>query len=557
MKNSATYDYIIVGAGSAGCTLANRLTEDAGTRVLLLEAGGWDRNPLIHIPLGWGKIFQDRLYDWGYFAEPEPVLNGRGVECARGKVIGGSSSVNALFYVRGHRGDYERWASGGLPSWSFQHVLPYFKRQETWEGGANAYRGGSGPLSTQYSYYADPLVKAYLEAGKQAGHPATDDYNGAQQEGFCVAQVTVRNGRRCSAAVAYLRPALGRKGLHVKTGALVSHLLIERSRVVGLVYEQGGETTRTVHAEREVLLCAGAINSPQIMMLSGIGDPEELARFNIRTRVSLGGVGRNLRDHFTTAIEYRRREPGPFRHHMRLDRAALSMAQAYFFGTGYATELPSGWTAFLKSGPEQKLPDLQLIIRAGPPGGDVYLPPFKPAFADGFLTRAALLRPESTGRVRLASANPRDPIRIHFNPLSAEADWRALRAGLRLIRELGRQRALSPFVDKELAPRPDETSDDALNAHIRSSLVTAHHPCGTCRMGRDDDDLAVVDERLRVRGLDGLRVIDASVFPDLIGGNINAVVIMIAEKAADLIRGRELPAEEVPADERRVVAPVP
>ncbi len=556
MKNTATYDYIIIGAGSAGCTLANRLTEDDGTRVLLLEAGGWDRNPLIHIPLGWGKIFQDRLYDWGYFAEPEPVLNGRGVECARGKVIGGSSSVNALFYVRGHRGDYERWASTGLSSWSFAHVLPYFKRQETWEGGANEYRGGSGPLSTRISRYADPLVEAYLEAGKQAGHPATDDYNGAQQEGFALAQLTVRDGRRCSAAVAYLRPALSRKGLRVETGTLVSRLLIERTRVVGLVYEQGGETF-TVHADREVLLAAGAINSPQVLMLSGIGDPEELARCGIRTQVSLRGVGRNLRDHFTTAIEYRRRQPGPFRHHMRLDRAALCMAQAYFFGTGYATDLPSGWTAFLKSGPEQKLPDLQLIIRAGPPGGDIYLPPFKPAFADGFLTRVALLRPESIGRVRLASANPHDPIRIHFNPLAAETDWRALRAGLRLIRELGHQRALSPFIEKELAPRPDESSDDALNAHIRNTAVTAHHPAGTCRMGRDDDDLTVVDDRLRVRGLEGLRVVDASIFPDLVGGNINSVVIMIAEKAADLIRGRERPAEEAPVDESRVLAPVP
>jgi len=543
MKNTATYDYIIVGAGSAGCTLANRLTEDVGARVLLVEAGGWDRNPLIHIPLGWGKIFQDRLYDWGYFAEPEPVLNGRRVECARGKVIGGSSSVNALFYVRGHRGDYERWAASGLPSWSFEHVLPYFKRQESWEGGADDYRGGAGPLSTQYSRYADPLVQAYLEAGRQAGHPATDDYNGARQEGFCVAQITVRNGRRCSAAGAYLRPALTRENLRVETGALVSRLLIERTRVVGVVYEQGGETY-TVHADREVLLSAGAINSPQILMLSGIGDPEEFARHKIRTQVPLRGVGRNLRDHFTTAIEYRRREPGPFRHHMRLDRAALCMAQAYFFGTGYATDLPSGWTAFLKSGPEQTLPDLQLIIRAGPPGGDVYLPPFKPAFADGFLTRVALLRPESTGMVRLGSANPREPIRIHFNPLTVDTDWRAFRAGVRLLQDLGRQRALAPFVEKELAPPPDETSDDALDAHIRSSLVTAHHPCGTCRMGRDDDDLAVVDERLRVRGLDGLRVIDASVFPDLIGGNINAVVIMIAEKAADLIRGRDLTAKE-------------
>ena len=298
-----------------------------------------------------------------------------------------------------------------------------------------------------------------------------------------------------SAAVAYLRPALGRKGLRVETGALVSHLLIERSRVVGLVYEQGGETTR-VHAEREVILCAGAINSPQIMMLSGIGDPEELAQFNIRTQVSLAGVGLNLRDHFTTAIEYRRREPGPFRHHMRLDRAALSMAQAYLFGTGYATELPKRLDRVSEKRTRAKAARPAAHYQGGPSlGGDVYLPPFKPAFADGFLTPRG---PAPAGKHRQGSARFRQSSRPH--PYSFQSAGRGSRlaraaAGLRLIRELGRQRALSPFVDKELAPRPDETSDDALNAHIRSSLVTAHHPCGTCRMGRDDDDLAVVDER--------------------------------------------------------------
>jgi 4-pyridoxate dehydrogenase len=535
MATRTSYDYVIVGAGSAGCVLAYRLTADPSIRVLLLEAGGRDTHPLIHIPIGLGKIWERRMFDWGYDTEPEPRLDNRRIEAMRGKVLGGSSSINVMAYVRGHRGDYDRWAQNGCGGWSYADVLPYFKRCESWEKGENAWRGGDGPLSVIDARNRDPLFDGWLDAAREADWPFTEDYNGKDQEGFGLAQWTIRNGRRCSAAVAFLRPAMRRANLTVETNALATRVILERARAVGVEYATRGRLCQ-VSAGREVLLAGGVFNTPQLLMLSGIGDADHLRAMGITPRVNLPAVGGNLQDHLSVDVHHLRRGRGPFHAEMRLDRTALNMARAYVFGTGPGSVLPSRLHAFLKTRRELAVPDIQFLFRGAPTRAHPWFPGVAPPYEDSFGLRPVLLHPESRGVVRLRSADPAAPVRIVQNFLATDHDVRTIREGVKLGRDIARRKGLEPFRGRESAPGPNCRTDGEIDAFVRRTAITAHHPCATCAMGAGDD--AALDPSLRVRGVEGLRVADASAMPDLVSGNINACVLMIAEKASDLVLGR-------------------
>lgn len=533
--NRSEYDYVIAGAGTAGCVLAGRLSEDPQLRVLLLEAGGPDSDPLIHIPLGIGKLWQERRHDWGYNTEPEPHLNGRSVELPRGKVLGGCSSINAMLYVRGHRGDYDRWARAGLSGWSYADALPYFKRTESWQAGENTWRGGSGPVGTDFTDPVDPIADAVLAAARSAGLGNSDDYNAEVQEGFARSQSTVAGGKRASASVAYLRPAMRRGNLTVRSRALATRVLMEANKAVGIEYLNDGRTEKAYTA-RGVLVAGGAINSPQLLMLSGIGDAARLREHGIAPAVHLPGVGANLQDHVFVRAGYVRKDESPQRRALRMDRLVLAMLRAHFFGSGPATRVPGAVMGFVRTRPEREVPDIQLGFRSIGLEARPWWPGLGPGWQDGFSFLVTLLHPESRGRVELASADPRQAVRIFTNFLSAAADADALARGIRMARDVARQPALDRFRGNEILPGAKAKSDAELLSYIRSVASTLHHASGTCRMGRDE--MAVVDAELMVRGCERLRVVDASVMPDLVSGNTNACVLMIAERASDLIRGR-------------------
>jgi len=535
------YDYVIVGAGSAGCVLASRLSEDEGARVLLIEAGGRDLHPFIHVPLGMGKMHEYQMFDWGYHAEPEPNLNGRKIEAMRGKVLGGSSSINVMAYTRGNRGDYDRWAQKGARGWSYADVVPYFRRSETWEGGENQCRGGSGPIGTEFAKTRDPLYDAWLDAARSAGFPVTDDYNGKEQEGFGRGQYTIRNGYRSSASTAYLKPARSRHNLSVETGAHVTRVLMQGTRATGVEFVRDSGDTVEVAADREVVLAAGAFNTPPLLMLSGIGPAAHLREMGIKPVADLP-VGKNLQDHLASIIFFERRDAGTFHHDMRVDRMAISMIRGYFFGTGPGTVVPGGLHAFVKTRPELAVPDIEFMFRGAPAQPHLWFPLLRPAYVDGYGIRPTLLHPDSRGEILLRSADARESPRIVYNFFTAPDDLPRLREGFKRARDVAYQKAMEPYRGKEVSPGPAVKTDAEIDAWLKRTAITAHHPCGTCAMGTGPD--AVTDPELRPRGVEGLRVVDASVMPDLVSAHINACVLMIAEKASDIIRGKTpLPAD--------------
>jgi len=537
-----SFDFVIVGAGSAGCVLAHRLTEEPGVSVLLLEYGGSDRSLYIQMPAALSYPMNSARYDWRYFSEPEPHLGGRRLHTPRGKVLGGSSSVNGLVYVRGNAQDFERWERLGASGWGYRHVLPYFRRAERWAGGADDYRGGDGPLQTRYGLLANPLHQAWLDAAREAGYPYTSDINGFQQEGFGRMDMTVGGGRRSSAANAYLRPAMRRPGLTVRTGRLASRVLLEGRRAVGVEYFAG--TRRNVaRARREVILSAGSINSPQLLKLSGIGPASELRSLGIELAHDLPGVGENLQDHLEFYFQVACREPVTlYAYTGALQRARIGL-DWLLRKQGLGTSNQFETCGFIRSRAGEPYPDIQyhfLPLAVSYDGSSL-------AREHGFQAHVGPMRSKSRGRVQLASADPRAAPRISFNYMSHADDWSEMRACVRLTRELFAQRAFDRYRGREIAPGEAVRSDGEIDDFIRRSVQSAYHPSCTCRMGSPRDPLAVVDPEARVIGLEGLRVVDSSIMPVITNGNLNAPTIMLAEKAADHIRGRPLlPPSEAP-----------
>jgi len=529
MSKTIEFDYVIVGAGSAGCVLANRLSADGKNSVLLLEAGPKDSNIWIHVPLGYGRLFKNKNVNWMYQTEPEPGLDGRTIFQPRGKVLGGSSSINGLLYVRGQHEDYDRWRQHGNSGWGFDDVLPYFKKAEHQQRGANDFHGVGGPLPVSDSRHSDPLSEAFIAAAAETGIPVNPDFNGASQEGAGFFQTTTRQGRRASTAVSYLRTAKSRKNLHIETSALAQRILFEGRRADAVEYRKAG-ALRTARARKEILISGGAYNSPQLLQLSGVGPAELLRKHGIDVVRDAPGVGHDLQDHMQVRVVMRCAKSITLNDVVNSPvRRILAGARYAAFRKGPLTIAAGTSGAFFKTNPRLATPDIQ-----------IHFLPFstdkmgeKLHSFSGFSASVCQLRPESRGSLRIGSADPTVPPEIRINYLATEVDRSANVEGLKILRKILRAPALSSYVIEEVDPGAKVSTDEELLNYCRQRGSTIYHPTSTCRMG--SDPLAVVDQRLRVRGIEGLRVVDGSIMPDLVSGNTNATIIMIAEKASDMI----------------------
>jgi choline dehydrogenase len=536
------FDYIIVGAGSAGCVLADRLSEDRRSSVLVLEYGGSDRSLFIQMPAALSIPMNSKTYNWGYRSEPEPHLGGRRIACPRGKVLGGSSSINGMVYARGHPLDFERWKEEGAKGWGYRNVLPYFRRAESFRGTVDGYRGDTGPLTTAHGGKCNPLYDAFIEAGREAGYAVSADLNGERQEGFGSLGMTVKDGVRWSTANAYLRPAMKRPNLEVVTQALATSIAFDGRRAVGVRYRQRGRE-QMAKARREVILCCGPINSPQLLKLSGVGPAAELRCLGIDVLADRRGVGENLQDHLEFTFQVASKEPITLFSHVGLFRRALIGAEWLARGSGLGASNHFEAGGFIRSRAGVRYPDIQfhfLPMAVAYDGSTL-------AKEHGFQAHVGPMRSKSRGWVRLRSRDPADPPRIRFNYMSDPEDWIEARACVRLTREIFAQRAFDRYRGREIKPGAGCVSDEAIDAFVRDDIDTAYHPSCTCKMGSPADPFAVVDPETRVIGVDALRVVDSSIMPSITNGNLNAPTIMLAEKAADMIRGLDpLPASNAP-----------